>query len=570
MRFPGFIGPSYTLQSVNADAQRCLNLYPEMNEIGTEKEQEVAALVGTPGLRLLAAMGLGPIRGVYTSSLGGLYVASGNTLYSVDSSWTATSLGPLLTSSGPVSMADNGLQMVCVDGPNGYYVTIGQGLIIQTDTLTVNTATDAHVYTGLINAEPWTYTAGPSDTPSTIATAIAAAINAISGVAVLAVASGPVVTITALIPGTPFTDTTTDALLAIASTTSNFSQITDPNFLGADQVTFQDGYLIFNKPGTEEFYLSGLNAITFDALDIGTAEGLPDNLTGLISDQRNLYLFGSLSTEIFYDSGNTFPFERIQGAFIPVGCTAAFTVANLQQAVYFLGQDKDGRGIVYRIQGYQAERISTHALEKVIAGISANSLSSSRAWTYVQGGHGFYCLTFPGGESTWVFDTATSLWHERAYLSLGDTFRHRADCHAFAYNTNVVGDYQNGNIYALDPTVYSDNGAAILRMRAAPHITKGLNRVFHSRFTLDMETGVGLDGIAQGTDPQAILDWSDDGGHTWSNEKQKSFGKIGKTKARVVFNRLGASRDRVYRVKITDPVKVTLLGADLMLEEGDS
>lgn len=475
MRFPGFIGPSYTLQSKNVDAQRCINYYPEMDELGTGKEREVMSLVGTPGLKLLASLGVGPVRGTYTTSTGALYVVSGTGLYSVDSTWTATLLGSLLTSIGPVSMADNGLQMVCVDGPNGYYVTLS---------------------------------------------------------------------------------------------TSVFTQITDPNFLGANQVTFQDGYFIFNKPGTQQFYISGLNAITFDPTDIATKEGSPDNIVGLISDHLNLYLFGSISSEVFYDSGNTFPFERVQGAFLPIGCLSTFSIAKFQGSIFWLGCDEQGRGIVYRSTAYQPARISNFALENVIAGVSASNISTARAWTYQQRGHSFYCLNIPGTESTWVFDTATSLWHERSYLNLGDLVRHRADCHAYAYSTNVVGDYLNGNLYALDPATYSDNGNPLPRVRSAPHLTNSLDRLFHHWFQLDMEVGVGADGNGQGVSPQAMLQWSDDGGHTWSSERWTSIGPIGKTKTRAIWRRLGHSRDRVYRAWITDPVKVTLIGADIGFDAG--
>lgn len=570
MRFQGFIGPSYTLQSPNVDAQRCINLYPEMDEAGTGKEREVMSLVGTPGLNLLQTIGSGPIRGDYTSSLGVLYVASGNTLYSVDSDWNATPLGQLLTSTGPVSFADNGLQVVCVDGPYGYYVTIGEGTIIQTDTITVNTATNGHDYQGIINDDPWSYTAGPSDTTSTIATAIASAINAISDVVVTAIATNAVVAITPQIPGTPFTDTSSDALLTITSVQSSFAQITDPNFLGANQVTFQDGYLIFNKPGTQQFYLSGLLALTFDPTDIGSKEGSPDSIVGLISDHLNLYLFGSISSEIFYDSGNTFPFERVQGAFLPIGCLSAFSIAKFQGSIFWLGCDEQGRGIVYRSTGYQPSRISTHAIETVIAAVSASNIATARAWTYQQRGHSFYCLNIPGTQSTWAFDTVTNLWHERASLSLGDLGRHRADCHAYAYSTNVVGDYLNGNIYSLDPDIYSDNGSPLPAIRSSPHITDSLMHQFHHWFQLDMETGVGADGSGQGVNPKAILQWSDDGGHTWSNEKWANIGPIGKKRTRVIWRRLGASRDRIYRVMITDPVKRTLIGADIGVESGMS
>lgn len=571
MRFQGFIGPSYTLQSKNVDAQRCINLYPEMDEMGTGKEREVASLVGTPGLRLLQNLGAGPIRGTYvTPNQGTLYAVSGNTLYSLDSGWNETSLGALVTSTGPVSFADNGSILVVVDGNNGYYVTISTSGVIQTDTITVTSAVNAHAYQGTLNGSPWTYTAGPSDTTTTIATAIAAAINAISGVVVTAAATLATVKITPQTPGVAFTDTTTDPFLTITSATSNFAQITDPNFQGADTVTFQDSYFIFNRPGTQQFYLSGLNALTFDPTDIGTKEGAPDNIVGLISDHLNLYIFGSISSEVWYDSGNTFPFQRIQGAYLPVGCLSWASIQKLQGVIYWLGCDEQGRGIVYKAQAYQPVRISTFALEHVLAGISASNLNTARAWVYQQGGHEFYCLNIPGSESTWCFDTTTSLWHERSYLSLGNLSRHRADCHAFAYQTNVVGDYLNGNLYALDPATYTDNGNPMPAIRSSPHLTNSLVRMFHSWFQLDMETGVGTDGTGQGTNPQAILQWSDDGGHTWSIERWTAIGAIGNTKARANWNRLGSSRDRIYRVTITDPVKRTLIGADIGAEAGSS
>jgi hypothetical protein len=350
---------------------------------------------------------------------------------------------------------------------------------------------------------------------------------------------------------------------------NTFAQITDPNFLGADLVTFQDGYFIFNKPSSQEFYISPLNAVTpFNALAIGSKSGSPDNLVGQIACNQNLYLFGSQSTEVYYDSGDTpMPFSRIQGAVLNVGCAAKFTIAKLGSQVYWVGGDDTGVGIVYKMQGYQQQRISTPAIESIIRSIGTTNLASARAWTYQQSGHLFYCLNLPTTNSTWVYDASTGLWHERAYLGSWSLERHRADCSAVAYGLNVVGDYANGNIYSLDVSTYTDNGTSIVRLRAAPHISKDLVRLFHSRFQLDMETGVGLSS-GQGSDPQAILEWSDDGGHTWSNEHWASFGAIGNTKTRVNWRRLGRSRDRVYRIKISDPVKVTLIGAEIEFEEG--
>lgn len=473
MRFIGFIGPSYKLNSVNVDCQRCINLYPELDEIGTGKEKEVAALVPTPGLGLLANIGAGPIRCSYRATNGILYIVSKDKLYSVNSAWSSTLLGSLSTTSGQVSISDNGLQLILVDGPYGYFYDF---------------------------------------------------------------------------------------------TTLAYNQITDPAFPGATQVTFQDGYFIFIKPNSGQFFISGLNAVTFDALDIASSEGSPDNIVATVSDHRDLWMFNEQTVEVFYDSGAAlFPFERVQGAYIEVGCAAAFSVAKMNNTVIWLGKDERGTGIVYMAAGYQPTRISTHAVEQAIQ--KYGDISDAVAYTYQENGHYFYVLNFTNANTSWVFDSSTKLWHERIYYNQGAPERHRANSHAFAYSTHVVGDYQNGNLYQLSTDFKDDNGNALIRKRAAPHITDGLTRLSHHSFQLDIETGTGLDGIGQGTDPQAMLRWSDDGGHTWSNEKWVSIGKIGQTKARAIWRRLGMSRDRVYEVSVSDPVKVTFIGAELNIEK---
>lgn len=476
MRFQGFIGPSYTASSVNFDCQRCVNLYPEVDSLGTGKDGEVASLVASPGLSLKVTLPQSPVRGVFQTSTGKVFAVGGQYLYSISSTWGYTQLGQLNSSSGAVSLADNGLQLVIVDGTWGYSLTLSN---------------------------------------------------------------------------------------------NTFAQITDPNFLGADIVTYQDGYFIFNKPGSQYFYCSDLNAITFNALNTAAKSGYPDNLIGHISCSQNLYLFGAQSTEVWADVGSTpCPFARIQGAMIQVGCAAKFSIVRLQNAVYWLGGDETGSGIVYSMQGYQPQRISTPAIEKQILSVGSTNMSNARAWVYEQGGHVFYCLNVPGIAATWVYDVSTGLWHERTYTGLWGFERHRADCSTLAYGLNIVGDYQTGAIYALDSSRFTDNGTAIVRERTSPHLSKDMVRIFHSSFELDMETGVGADGSGQGSNPKVMLQWSDDGGHNWSNEHWTSAGLIGLTKARVIWRRLGNARNRVYRVRISDPIKVVFIGAEIGIEQG--
>ena len=192
------------------------------------------------------------------------------------------------------------------------------------------------------------------------------------------------------------------------------------------------------------------------------------------------------------------------------------------------------------------------------------------AYTYQQDGHNFYVLIFPSANTTWVYDAATNAWHERAAWTNGDFTRHRSNCQMAFNNEIVVGDFQNGNIYAFDLDDYTDNNQIqkwLRSWRALPTGQNNLKRTTQHSLQLDLETGTGLN-LGQGDDPQVMLRWSDDGGHTWSNEHWISIGKIGQFYRRAIWRRLGMTlklRDRVYEVSMTDPVKTAIMGAELIV-----
>ena len=352
--------------------------------------------------------------------------------------------------------------------------------------------------------------------------------------------------------------------------TNVFAQITDPDFPGAVTVGYLDGYFVFNEPDSQRVWVTSLlDGLSVDPLDFASAEGSPDGLVGIIVDHREAWLFGTDSVEVWYDAGLAdFPLTRIQGAFNEIGCVAAFSIAKLDNGLFWLGTDARGQGIVYRANGYTGQRISTHAIEYAIAQYS--DISDAIAYTYQQEGHAFYVLTFPTGNATWVYDVSTQAWHERAGWLNGVFTRHRSNCQCNFLGNTIVGDFENGNIYKMSLNVYSDNGDIqkwLRSWRALPTGTNNLKRTAHHSLQLNCESGVGLiDG--QGSDPQAMLRWSDDGGHTWSNEHWSPMGKIGAYYQRVFWRRLGMTvklRDRVYEVSGTDPVKVAIMGAELIL-----
>lgn len=352
------------------------------------------------------------------------------------------------------------------------------------------------------------------------------------------------------------------------ASTGVFGQITDPDFPGAVNVAYLDTYFVFNEPNSQKIWVTELlDGTAIDPLDFASAEGSPDGVVGVIADHRELWVFGTNSVEVWYNSGNAdFPLARIQGAFNELGCAAPYSIAKMDNGLFWLGKDARGQGMVYRANGYTGQRISTHAVEWQIQ--QYGNLSDAIGYTYQQDGHSFYVLVFPSADTTWVYDVATQAWHERAGFVDGAFTRHRGNCQAFFNNSVMIGDYENGNVYSYDLTDYSDNGAVqkwLRSWRALPTGQNNLKRSAQHSLQLDVESGVGLS-TGQGSDPQVMLRWSDDGGHTWSNEHWVSIGRIGEYGRRAIWRRLGMTmklRDRVYEVSGTDPVKIAIMGAEL-------
>jgi hypothetical protein len=361
------------------------------------------------------------------------------------------------------------------------------------------------------------------------------------------------------------------------------TQIVDPDFHGADVVYFIDGYFVFNRPGTQQYQITNLYSTAIDPLDFASAEGAPDLLISLIVDHKEIWLFGETTTEVHFNSGNPdFPFEPIQGAFIQQGCAAKFSPAKLNTAsgggaVAWLTADENGNGQVVKSVGYQAQRISDHALEFAIQNYAR--IDDAISYTYQQEGHSFYVLTFPSANATWAYDASTELWHERAWRNPADGTlnRHRSQCHMFFAGKHLVGDFEDSGIYELDLDTYTDRSNETLpAIRQCPHLSSGnLWTIFHELW-IDMQTGVGLNAniavngsstATVGLDPHLLLEWSDDGGDTFPYSRLIAIGKLGERKLRAIARRLGKSRDRVFRITITDPVKRILIDADVRTTE---
>ena len=353
-------------------------------------------------------------------------------------------------------------------------------------------------------------------------------------------------------------------------TTQAFTTLSaaDGGFTGGDAVYYVDDYLVYNRPGTNQWGCTSPLTLTSPALSFSSKDSTSDNIVTIITDHRQVYLLGERTAEVWINTGTfPFPFQRIPGTSIQHGCAAKNSVSRLGESIAWLSQDGRGQAVVIQLAGYSPTRISTHAVESDIA---TGPISDAIAYTYQQGGHEFYVLTLPNQDKTWVYDLATRLWHKRAYRdSLNKLHRHRSNVFAIFNGLCLVGDYQNGCIYALDQKTYTDNGMPILRMRRCAHLTAELKRIYHKSLQIQFQPGVGLT-TGQGSSPQMMLRWSNDGGSTYTDYFPVAIGGTGMYRNRAIKRRLGQARDRVYEVTITDPVYAVIISAEIETEESDS
>lgn len=569
-------GPSYTSQSPNADDQLCMNRYPEIIESGEAATR--IALYPCPGSHTFTTLTDTPVRGQCKSQLRS-FAVGGSIFCEVFANGSKVDYPPIATDGLPVSMA------------------VGKNQIL------IASAGQAYVF-----------------------------------------------------------DLTANTLSPIpAGILTNVSQ-----------VGYCDGFFLAVLNNSQTFQASALfDATTWPALSVSTINVFIDNILSMLVDHREVWLFGLTKSVVYYDSGaSPFPFDVVPGGTIEQGIVAANSPVRLDNSLFWLGGDERGNGVAWRAQGYTPVRVSNYAVEFAWQGYSR--IDDAIGYSYQDQGHSFWVLYFPTANKTWVYDVATSMWHERGRWNAANGIftAHRSQNHVFSFGKHLVGDPLSGKIYQLSIGFFDDDGGLLRWVRRAPHIVSDRKWQFHSQLEIYLESGVGPQppltapapsitftladpttalwtvsvtngGLLQTTagstsiartmilndpgntttwqikvaagglltttalafdvsksvnfllispsgtfgwqlgvtagglltttadnsslvrGPAMGLRWSDDGGHTWSNEYLADIGQAGEFKKRVIFRRLGRTRNRTYELSGADSVPYRLLDAVL-------
>ncbi len=619
----GFVGAAYEAPSITQDAQECINFYPEIDPTKPQGDRGVIALYPTPGLNAVAIFpNQDEVRGIRTLS-GGNYLLAicGAFAYILESDYNPKMVGQLNTSTGLVDIVDNGVDAYIVDGPDRYGWRISDpAAAIFTASISGTTMTVTELFSGTIAVGQQVFGVGVEQetvitalgtgtggagtyTVSNSQTAASGRYNSAQVNCVFTGStSGTTLTVSAVSSGTLHagmtitnsTLTTKTVITALGTGTGGAGTYTISNsqtvgsstmyglnwtilpasdgaFVGGSTVEVVDNYFIYSKPNSQLWGATDILSIISNPLSYGTKDGSPDDLVTIIVDRREVYLLGEMSSEVWIDVGAfPFPFQRIPGTSTQQGIAARFSAARVGNSFAYVSKNNRGEATVVRMNGYIPERISTHAVENTLVG---QNVSDALAWTYQLNGHEVYVVTFPSiGENglTWAFDNTTGLWHKWLYTNNQGLYeRHRGNCCSFFNQEVLVGDYENGKLYKVSLSDYTDDGQLVRRVRRCPHITTDLQRQYFHELQIQFEPGVGLS-VGQGDNPQAMLRWSNDGGFTWSNENWVTIGAQGQYYNRAMWRRLGWARDRIFEVVVTDPIKAVIVSANLKATAGDN
>ena len=374
---PQVVGPSGTVYSRNADAERTINWYVEGPDGGAASKNQQGFLNPTPGLVPFANLAAGPVRGLYEIN-GRCFAVGGNSFEEVFASGTTTVLATVgSTDVHPVTFASSGTQS------NQLALTVSGQLYVM--------------------------------------------------------------------------DMTTNVV----------THITSINFMQPCQtVIFFDSDFLVLRGGTRQFYYSALlDATSWDPLQVEEVSLFADNIQQMAVSHETIWLFGSQHSLPYIDTGDAdIPFQPVSETVMEHGVYAPWSVASLDNTLFWLESSSNGALQVMRLSGYSPQRISSFSAETFFN--RAEGMDQSIGWCYSEAGHSFYVLYAPQMQTSWTYDVASGLWCERSLWrpSRRRHYPYVGRCHAFAFGKHLVGDRQSGTIYrqGLDLTTYTiTNGTGL-------------------------------------------------------------------------------------------------------------
>lgn len=402
----------------------------------------------------------------------------------------------------------------------------------------------------------------------------------INGNSLVSISSFGVVTNHGVIPGTGRVSTATSTrhlvivipgvtAFVFDNQTSTLSEITDPDFIVSDTVSFKDTFFVFTASDGSVFFHSELNdPLDINALDFGTSEINPDPIIASHVNHNELFVLNSETIELFQNIGGAgFVFQRIPGANIQKGCHARHSPIEFDNSFCFVGGGENELSAIWKVtNSSNAVKISTDAVDNKIQEFTRDEISNSFSMTYSERGQTLALFTFESERIpsiTFVYNATASaltgikVWFE--FQSGGDDNSFQVAAIVAAFGKLLVSDLNTGLIGELNKKTLDYYGEPIFRKASSQPFNQDGLPIFAGEIEATLESGVGLTS-GQGSEPKIVMEFSDNGGRTFRNRVKRNIGKIGEYRHRMIWRKQGRIPvSRTLTFTVTDRVDANFI-----------
>jgi len=342
---------------------------------------------------------------------------------------------------------------------------------------------------------------------------------------------------------------------------STFSTVTDPQAPAVPTTLASVGNRLLAADANGDTFAwskAGLPG-DWDPSGIAADVDLPDPIVGQNEIGGDLWSFNSRSIQPWSATGGSEAdaFITVPGVQIRTGLMSRDSVAVLSMGrAAFLGSDR----VIYATSGFSLRPISSDSITLALLAFTDLQLATAKGWTYRDGLKEFYGLNV-GAEQAFVYDFSTGLWHERTRYG---SSAYDVDFMAGAYGEVLCASANAAYLWKLDPETYQDDTSLVQRQMTVSVPVGGFSEI--NRIVLDAQffdqplTG-------QGSAPTMILDYSKDGGQTWSvdlgTQRTIDLPPNGATSRRIQAFRFGQCKPEygfLLRLTITDPIGFAING----------
>lgn len=346
---------------------------------------------------------------------------------------------------------------------------------------------------------------------------------------------------------------------------ATLTQVTDVDLGTVIDFRWVDGYFM-TTDGTSLIVTELNDPTQVNPLKYGSSEADPDPVKAILKPRNEIHALNRHTIEVFSNvGGDTFPFQRNEGAQIQKGTVGTHTCCVYLDAVAFMGGGRNEAIGVYVGANSTTRKLSTQEIDRVLAEFTESELSECKLETRNDGSHTFLYVHLP--DRVLVYDAmASEALQEPAWFTLTSTLsgfsEYRARDFVYCYDRWLVGDPQTSNIGFLDSTVGEHWGSAVRWEFGTPILYNEGNSAIIHELELVCLTGR----VSLSADPVVWTQYSMDG-ETWSMPKSVSAGRQGDRNKRICWRTQGTIRNwRMQRFKGTSDAHISMARLEARME----